>query len=305
MAKDREPTDLEIMLYCWVRYGLMLNPATMQFNTPSQFRAPSINYKARNLSQAEALDFVIEASLFGVLKLRNLKKILRYDLATQQVVLPSANTKVSVQGDTINGIRFHQLKTWSASRAPIPVKPASSDYMVALDSRLVVMLYELTKALRRRYDKLQTIYHAGFHTGAHDCHGQGRAMDFSGVKIDGKNYFVPFHWGSQPVQLPSGERRPQWPDQFSNTSFRLNQTSGLKADLDPQTSRDIFQLAYTVFATHATDTSPLPSNAPPSRIGGNSFIMHPDHPTSSPGKKNGREAHNNHVHVQIGKTAWD
>jgi hypothetical protein len=32
------------------------------------------------------------------------------------------------------------------------------------------------------------------------------------------------------------------------------------------------------------------------------FIMHPDHSTSKPGTANGREAHQNHIHCQIGDT---
>jgi hypothetical protein len=34
-----------------------------------------------------------------------------------------------------------------------------------------------------------------------------------------------------------------------------------------------------------------------------SFMMNPDHPTSAPGTKNGREAHGGRIHFQIGPTA--
>ncbi len=44
--------------------------------------------------------------------------------------------------------------------------------------------------------------------------------------------------------------------------------------------------------------------APPSAIGEDSRIMTPDHPTSSPGKSNGREAHGAHLHGQVGATRF-
>jgi hypothetical protein len=294
----RDSTDFEIWLYCAGKYGIDIG----MHESASMFKYPDSSYQARNLTKLDALHFAIEASRFGVLTIKNIKQILRYDTDNNQMLEPSQNAQISIRGDLINGIRFHGLSGWTPAGAPLPAEPNRYDFMNSLDSRLVVMLYVLTKKLKERFDGVSTIYHAGFRSGGGGCHDAGRAMDFSGVRIDGVNYFVPFHWGGQPVSVPP-KMLPQWPSNVSKTKYRLDHDfSQLKANLEPSTSRDIFKLVYEVFATHASDKSALPSNDAPSEIGQMSFIMHPDHPTSKPGTAHGREAHQNHIHVQIGAT---
>ncbi len=298
MAKRRDPYDSEITQYCISRYMLFSGSK----NVPSNFRFAKLNFKARNLSKKEALHYVIEASFFGVMNVSNIKKILQYDVELQMMDLVSENAKVSLSNDTIDGIRFHRLDGWNGY-TPKPAQPQQSAFMTQLDPRFVVMLHVLTQELKAEFPELEKIYHAGFYGGGALCHNQGRAMDFSGVRIDGRDYFVPFHWGKQPVPFPPGKQSAQWPSNVKNTSYRLDQPdSDLIDEFEPNMSWRIFKLVYEVFATHASDTSPHTSDDPPSKIGDKSLIMHPDHPTSAPGTKNGREAHNNHIHVQIGNT---
>ena len=64
-----------------------------------------------------------------------------------------------------------------------------------------------------------------------------------------------------------------------------------------------FQALYNFAADEWQDKDDKPSaSTTPTAIGDHSFMMNPDHPTSAPGTPHGREAHQNHLHVQIGKT---
>jgi hypothetical protein len=71
---------------------------------------------------------------------------------------------------------------------------------------------------------------------------------------------------------------------------------------EPQPSPARFFWDFHKFA--ATEWRPGPAELPTSfstrLVDG--FIMHPDHFTSDPKGKGGREQHKNHVHVQIGDT---
>jgi hypothetical protein len=134
-----------------------------------------------------------------------------------------------------------------------------------------------------------------------DCHGQGRAVDFVGVKIafeDGTEIVrtVLDDWGTVSTALTPGGT---WPDGTGrDTSFRLD-----AADAPDPGARDFFRSAYEFIATQWQDRTddPDPEDTP-SAIGERSFIMHPDHPATAPGTPHGREAHRNHIHMQIGVT---
>ena len=134
-----------------------------------------------------------------------------------------------------------------------------------------------------------------------DCHGQGRAVDFSGVvgTKDGAAYTLSVlrDWGMvSTLSTPGGIWQPTGTNQVH---FRLDDAPG------SELARDFFRSAYAFIAGQWQDHSPNPDGpAEPSTIGSGTFIMNPDHPTSNPapGAKNGREAHANHLHMQIGVT---
>lgn len=168
-----------------------------------------------------------------------------------------------------------------------------------LDPRNALALVRLCQWLSSTYGVVE-LYHAGIAGGGVtaegnprvDCHGQGRAIDFVGVKgisADGSEfvYTVFDDWGS-------------FPEGGSPTAFRLDDASA-----DPNV-RQFFLDLYNFIAAEWQDRSagPDPDDSP-TAIGESSFIMHPDHPTSAPGTPHGREAHQNHIHMQIGPTGTE
>ncbi|MEU8992871.1 hypothetical protein AB0C98_41925 [Streptomyces sp. NPDC048558] len=151
------------------------------------------------------------------------------------------------------------------------------------------------------------LYHAGISGdppgGRNDCHGQGRAVDFVGARgeIDGSEvYFTVFdNWGK--INVPGlTTANGDWPaGTGTNTSYRLLDEAA------PDTPAwQFFLELYNFAATNYQDRMDGPEDTSnPTEIGNQSrFIMHPDHPKSAPGTPNGREAHKEHMHMQIGVT---
>jgi hypothetical protein len=151
------------------------------------------------------------------------------------------------------------------------------------------------------------LYHAGingdFPGGRNDCHGQGRAVDFVGVKgvVDGNEIYLTVHddWGKVYIPgltTPSGD----WPAGTGTaTDYRLQYEGA------PETfATSFFREFYDFVARQWQDrTEGYEELATPTTPGAESgYIMHPDHPTSAPGTPHGREAHKGHIHMQIGPT---
>lgn len=143
-----------------------------------------------------------------------------------------------------------------------------------------------------------------------DCHGQGRAVDFAGVTmpVNGTptKITVLNHWGNVGTGATPGGN---WPaGTGSDTHFRLDE-----ADASPLGNpdgdavvADFFRRVYDFIAQEWQDRSDNPDPAEASTsIGERSFIMHPDHPATAPGTPHGREAHKDHLHMQIGKTGTE
>ena len=180
-----------------------------------------------------------------------------------------------------------------------------------LDPRNALALVRLCQFLSQTFGVTE-IYHLGISGGGVDaqgaprvdCHGQGRAVDFVGVKGTSPDTGDEFtltvfdDWGTARTSLtPDGD----WPPGTgSNVSYRLDD-----ADAD-SVARDFFQAVYNFIAAEWQDRSTDPDPADtPSTIGERSFIMHPDHPATAPGTPHGREAHRNHIHMQIGVTGTE
>jgi hypothetical protein len=175
-----------------------------------------------------------------------------------------------------------------------------------LDPRNAVALARLAAWASSAYG-VHTIVHIGVNgddTGGRvDCHGQGRAIDIAGVFGPGAagSLLVRRDWGERSVPNeadPSGPRPAQWPTGSRALTYRLADAP----DADPA-AVGFFRDLYAVVAGQWQDGGDTPTGpAPTSEIGTRSFVMHPDHPSSSPTGKGGREAHIDHLHVQIGKT---
>jgi hypothetical protein len=171
-----------------------------------------------------------------------------------------------------------------------------------LDPRNAVAIVRLCQWLAATFGVTE-LYHLGIDGDGSgqrtDCHGQGRAVDFVGVKgvRDGAEYVLTVNddWGT--VDTPSTPGGIWQPVGTSTTHFRLDDAPGREFE------RDFFRAVYEFITTQWQDKSAGPDGAAaPGTIGAGSFVMNPDHPTSKPGTKNGREAHQNHIHMQIGVT---
>lgn len=185
-----------------------------------------------------------------------------------------------------------------------PGTPQGPNAPDRLDPRNALALVRFCRWLSRTWGVTE-LHHLGIDGSApgvrDDCHGQGRAVDFSGVvgTKDGAAYTLSVlrDWGMvSTLSTPGGIWQPTGTNQVH---FRLNDAPG------SELARDFFRSAYAFIAGQWQDHSPNPDGpAEPSTIGSGTFIMNPDHPTSNPapGAKNGREAHANHLHMQIGVT---
>ena len=221
-----------------------------------------------------------------------------HDQGALQMAPPSRNGWVDLVEPRLHGV---ELRYWNGT-----VTQASA--LRNLDPRNAVALARLAAWASTTYG-VHTIAHIGVNgdgSGARtDCHGQGRAVDLAGLEgTTGDSSFELYvlrDWGARSVpdeSDPAGPRRPQWPPGARELSFRL--------ESDPDASSlaaELFAALYDVVAAQWQDRDDQPTGAaPPTRIGERSFVMHPDHPASNPAGSNGREAHANHLHLQIGKT---
>ena len=207
---------------------------------------------------------------------------------------PATGTK---EAGNVAGVVITYLGTGTLT---VPVPPRQAAAPDALDARNALALVRFCQWLRDTYG-VGTLYHLGIsgdQTGARtDCHGQGRAVDFVGVAgtFEDVDYQLTVldNWSVDTPATPGGD----WPEGTgTNTHFRLDEP-----DQDPftaQFSRD----CYTFITSEWQDRTSGPDDVGGSAIADSSFVMHPDHPTSAPGTPHGREAHKNHMHMQIGVT---
>lgn len=260
---------------------------------------------ARDLTKAQALAIVALAHTQGLIALNPAPVI----DASGTITTPTPTTALDI-GATIGGVTFKSVdfadKHFPPNHPRFPYNPVARA-LTGLDVRHLVGLIRLATHLSSTFGVTE-IHHSGI-SGAHDpsgdCHRQGRACDFVGAV--GSFNGTPFHltilndWASKSVPNlanPAKRRLPGWPTGTRTLEYRLASDPAA----DPLASGFFLDL-YTFVASQFQDRTAGPGQAPPaSTIGTPSFIMNPDHPTSAPGTKHGREAHTGHIHFQIGPT---
>jgi hypothetical protein len=187
----------------------------------------------------------------------------------------------------------------------VPVPPGQAAAPDVLDARNALALVRFCTWLQETYG-VSTLYHLGISGGGvdrntglprTDCHGQGRAVDFVGVagtfeEIDyGRT--VLDDWS---VDTPATPGRAWPPGTGADVHYRLDEP-----DQDPFTAQ-FFRDVYGFVTSEWQGQSDTSDDVGGSSIGDRSFVMHPDHPATAPGTLHGREAHKNHMHMQIGVT---
>ncbi len=225
-------------------------------------------------------------------------------LADGSVQHPDERGKFRI-GPVVAGVTF---KVTNFGDKRLPSYQAVNADLRMLDVRHVVGLVRLALFLAANFGVTE-VHHCGISgdTTRTDCHGNGRAIDFVGVV--GTAADTPYHltvfndWKNRSVPNlddRSKPRRPDWPPVSRRLEYRLKTLPGADSF-----ARRFFADLYAWVASEYQDRSDGPGQIePPSAIGEGSRIMTPDHPTSKPGTKNGREAHHSHMHWQVGPTGF-
>jgi hypothetical protein len=268
-----------------------------------------IRKKARDMTRAEARDYFVYELSWGTFQIRNRDELFSIG-KNGEVVPPAPDRKVTIYPSVIDGVSFRYLTHITKKGG----KKTVDQTMGNLDMRLIAFLCRLCWELRVCLG-VNTIYHIGFlfEKERNDCHGQGRALDFAGAAGEGFDMTVAEHWSGQPVTMlkdwkktKAGTKLDDWPSgDFTDTYFRLDSAynTNLKPELDPETAANLFRTVYEVATDECMDTN---TNATATTIGkDSSYILHPDYRKSVPHGKSGREAHWQHMHMQIGPTGTE
>ncbi|MET8750369.1 hemopexin repeat-containing protein [Streptomyces sp. NPDC004667] len=188
------------------------------------------------------------------------------------IVSPTPTQRVVVSPPSFGGIRYTNQ-----------IAPTST-VIDNLDQCMLIALYRLTRWINSSSPDVTELLHLGIgHGGPNpkDCHNQGRALDLSGIvgELDGVTFtrLVQRDWGDLP-------RTPG--------KFRI----------DPATDPLAYGLFSTAFrcATFECEATAIgPANKwPMPEIGGSGFVIYPDYT----GPATLVNAHQNHIHMQIGVT---
>ena len=86
--------------------------------------------------------------------------------------------RITARNSIVGGLRFMHLLAFTGTDQIVILRPAGMD---RLNPRLMVGTIRLARRLIQADDRLKVVLTAGFNRGRDDSHGQGRAIDFSGV----------------------------------------------------------------------------------------------------------------------------
>lgn len=191
-----------------------------------------------------------------------------------------------------------------------------------IQPRNAVGFYRLAKFLGRDSEwGVTTILHISVLSPGR--HSRGHCLDFSGVigKVKAGPFtgntldlHVQIDWGAKPTPAVDNQgnvvsgKPPQFDyprgQNFPKLPYRLAKVTGA----DPM-ARDFFQQLYRwlsqeypVSSSQRPGTFGPPSSPPPAHPGAiKGLTIHPDYPdvNTPPDGKDGREAHNNHIHVEM------
>jgi hypothetical protein len=188
---------------------------------------------------------------------------------------PAPSARVVVKPAVIEGVAFH----FANSASP-------QSLLDNVDQRMLAALYRLTRWVNASEPTVHILRHLGIGHGAgppNDCHNQGRALDFSG--LDGTSQGSAF----------TRDVLANWGNLSGPGPLRL----------DPSVDRLAHDLFRTVFGfgTYECECNGIGTQNtwPPKEIGDpGGFVIHPDYVDVGPQVL--RPAHQNHVHMQVGKT---
>jgi hypothetical protein len=252
---------------------------------------------ARAMSKDDALSELQDLQANGVI-------LLEGAVSAQQVSLDGWDpVNHERQDGNVAGVVIRYLASGTAQSG----QPSGGAAPDRLDPRNALALVRLCQWLSESFSVFE-LYHLGISGGGvdaqgnprRDCHGQGRAVDFVGVKYTAEDdsevtITVNDDWGTVSTAVTPGGDWP--PGTGSDVSYRLDDP-----DADPVVSgffRDLYQFIASEWQDRSDEPDPAGDET---TIGERSFIMHPDHPATAPGTPHGREAHRNHIHMQIGVT---
>jgi hypothetical protein len=184
----------------------------------------------RDLTRGDALRICIYLAELGFVTTSQIS------VSGGRLIAPGVGTKITIAPSVVTPtgpvawrkLVGNQLSQWTTEN-------------LAMDPRGIVLLWRLCAYVSREFGTT-VIYHVHFTDGKvdpNDCHGQGRAIDLSGVEgvfptpfprdpvLAGKSYklFVITHWGGRPV--PAGKGPP-------TASYRLADDK----TIDPSTGKD-------------------------------------------------------------------
>lgn len=231
---------------------------------------------ARDLSAGQARDVVVALAVQSEFTIKELKISDDFKLVT-----PKAEdaARVTIEPNIIAGIPFRLDNGTDFGLKPITLPFA-------------VVLWRMATMLKKDWGA-KIIYAGGIGIGGdanlNDCHNQGRCVDFFGADTDFGNFRVYKDWGLRNFIRPDKKVGNTWLGYTGNTFYyRLRH---LPSPSPNDAAAEFFEAIYQFAQQQCRDMGGTPTT-----IGQPSYIMHPDHPDPK------REAHQNHVHFQLGAT---